>query len=151
MSRITMNLVDLVALVATLSTVTIVAWTLKGSHSITETTERAESNARFRRPGQRLGLEGQQVFSIYGENLGYVVGTSICGKFWNLSSGISVLKREQNQTWRVNGNLIGHKIFSCQDGQLWGTVTGQDGKRLILSNGRTAKLENQDRVWFVGF
>ena len=99
---------------------------------------------------QRLGLEGQQVFSIFGENLGYVVDTSISGKSWNLSTGISVLKREQNQTWRVNGNLIGHKIFSCQDNQLWGTVTGQDGKRLILSTGRTAKLENQDRVWFVG-
>ena len=82
--------------------------------------------------------------------MGKVVGTSTSGKSWKLSTGTTVLKKEQNQTWRVNGNLIGHKIFSCQDNQLWGTVTGQDGKRLILSTGRTAKLENQDRVWFVG-
>lgn len=99
----------------------------------------------------RLGLEGQTVFSINGESMGFVIGTSTSRKSWKLSTGTTVLKKEQNQTWRVNGNLIGHKIFSCEDGQLWGTVTGQDGKRLILSTGRTVKLENQDRNWFVGF
>ena len=76
----------------------------------------------------RLGLEGQTVFSINGESMGKVVGTSISGKSWKLSTGISVLKREQNQTWRVNGNLIGHKIFSCQDNQLWGTELVKMGK-----------------------
>lgn len=46
---------------------------------------------------QRLGLEGQQVFSIFGENLGYVVGTSISGKSWNLSTGISVLRENKTR------------------------------------------------------
>lgn len=74
----------------------------------------------------RLVLEGQIVFSMNGERMGKVVGKSTSGKSWKLSTGSTVLKKDQNQTWRVNGNLIGHKIFSCQDNQLWGIVTGQD-------------------------
>ena len=67
--------------------------------------EAHRSQAPIPQSPQRLGLEGQQVFSIFGENLGYVVGTSTSGKSWKLSTGIPVLNLRKSKT-RLGVSLV---------------------------------------------
>ena len=105
----------------------------------------------------RLGLEGQTVFDIRKKvSWGEIVGEHpIDQEAWLLTTGRKVYKKNQNKTWNVNGNLMGHSIYGKDPAVLWGTVIGNRGNHWIIQsfNGRPQryiKKANQDKTWFVG-
>ena len=106
---------------------------------------------------RRLGLEGQEVFGIEKElSWGVIIGEHPGDReAWLLSSGRKVYKKNQNKTWKVNGNLMGHRIYGIDPAVMWGTVRGSSGNRWVIQpvDGgpqRYIKKANQNKTWFVG-
>ena len=106
---------------------------------------------------RRLGLEGQEVFGIEKElSWGVIIGEHPENpEAWLLSSGRKVYKKNQNKTWEVNGNLMGHRIYGIDPAVLWGTVRGEWGNHWVIQpfDGepqRYIKKANQNKTWFVG-